>query len=161
MMSLQHLSGPAKLWLAAAASAHDDGASEGRDGGIARAAGKRQLRVLIVEDEFFISLHTKELLQAMGHVAVAVAVSAEQAVAFAERERPDVVLMDIRLMGARDGIAAAEEIRSKFGISSIFVTANTDAQTRARAEAVRPVAFLQKPLTEERLRLGLSRIGEV
>lgn len=159
MISLRHLSEPAKLWLAAAAAAHGDDTSEDRDGDIARAVGKRQLRVLIVEDEFFISLHTKELLQAMGHVAVAVAVSAEQAVALAERERPDVVLMDIRLMGARDGIAAAEEIRSRFGISSIFVTANTDAQTRRRAEAVQPIAFLQKPLTEERLRLGLSRVG--
>jgi CheY-like chemotaxis protein len=109
------------------------------------------LRVLIVEDEFFISLHTTGLLQALGHVAVAVAVSADQAVAIAERERPDVVLMDIRLLGPRDGIDAAEEITRRLGIGSIFVTANTDPQTRRRAEAVRPLGFLEKPLTEQRL----------
>jgi CheY-like chemotaxis protein len=117
----------------------------------------RSLRVLIVEDEFFISLHTKGLLQALGHVVVAVAVSADQAVSLAGREKPDVVLMDIRLAGSRDGIEAAEDIRSRFGIGSIFVTANTDPHTRQRAEATRPLGILEKPLTEQRLRLGLAR----
>ena len=101
-------------------------ATASREGGDRPDVDTRSLRVLIVEDEFFISLHTKGLLQALGHVAVAVAVSADQAVAIAERERPDVVLMDIRLLGSRDGIDAAEEIRHRLGIGSIFVTANTD-----------------------------------
>ena len=83
---------------------------------------------------------------------------ADQAVAIAERERPDVVLMDIRLLGSRDGIDAAEEINHRLGIGSIFVTANTDPQTRRRAEAVRPIGFLEKPLTQDRLRRGLSSV---
>ncbi len=112
-----------------------------------------------MEDEFFISLDTKALLQSMGHTVVAIAVSADQAVRLAGQEKPDVVLMDIRLAGTRDGIDAAEEIRSRFGISSIFVTANSDPQTRRRAQAVQPLDFLEKPLTEQRLRLGLSRVG--
>ena len=75
-----------KLWLAL-----------GRRRNVAKLPGRgsdrpniqtRSLRVLIVEDEFFISLHTKGLLQALGHVAVAVAVSADQAVAIAERNVP-------------------------------------------------------------------------
>jgi CheY-like chemotaxis protein len=144
-----------KLWLAPAATPSDGAPGESGD---RPEVNMRSLRVLIVEDEFFISLHTKGLLQALGHVVVAVAVSADQAVAIAERERPDVVLMDIRLLGSRDGIDAAEEISRRLGIGSIFVTANTDPQTRFRAEAVRPLGFLEKPLTEERLRLGLSRV---
>jgi CheY-like chemotaxis protein len=146
-----------KFWLAAAASQGCDAPQENSD----RSDKKtRSLRVLIVEDEFFISLHTKGLLQAMGHVAVAVAVSADQAVAIAERERPDVVLMDIRLLGPRDGIDAAEEISRRLGIGSIFVTANTDPQTRRRAAAVKPLGFLEKPLTEQRLRFGLSSVAD-
>ena len=50
-----------------------------------------------------------------GHEVVAIAVSADQAVQLAERERPDVVLMDIRLAGPRDGVDAALEIRSRLG----------------------------------------------
>ena len=118
------------------------------------------MRVLIVEDEFYISLYTRGLLEALGHVVVAIAVSADQAVSIAEREHPDVVLMDIRLIGSRDGIDAADEIARRLGIGCIFVTANTDAQTRRRAEAIQPLGFLEKPLTEQRLRLGLSKLVE-
>jgi CheY-like chemotaxis protein len=142
-----------QLWLAIAAAQNDDAPETRGDGQDLRL---RSLRILIVEDEFFISLHTKGLLQALGHAVVGVAVSADQAVRMAEREHPDLVLMDIRLTGSRDGIDAAEEIRTSLGIGSIFVTANTDPQTRARAEATRPLGFLEKPLTEQRLKVGLS-----
>ena len=67
--------------------------------------------------------------------------------------------MDIRLIGSRDGIDAAEEIRKRFGVGSIFVTANTDPQTRQKAQAAQPLGFLEKPLTEQRLRLELSRVA--
>jgi CheY-like chemotaxis protein len=145
---------PSKLWLAA--SAEHSGNLPGEQGDQPDLEA-RSLRVLIVEDEFFISLHTKQLLEELGHVVVGIAVSADQAIHFAERERPDVVLMDIRLNGSRDGIEAADEIRKRLGISSIFVTANTDPQTRQRALASQPLGFLEKPLTEQRLKLGLSK----
>ena len=156
MIALQIQSHPVPLWLAAAPTPSGKAASEHDD---SQDVGMRPLRVLIVEDEFYISLHTQGLLQALGHVVVAVAVSADQAVKIAERERPDVVLMDIRLMGSRDGIDAADEISHRFGIASIFVTANADRETRRRAEAVQPLGFLEKPLTEQRLRLGLSKVA--
>src|SRR5262245_41650661 len=156
MILLESCSSPAKLCLAASAAPVDDRPDQHGDRPDLEA---RALRVLVVEDEFFISLHTKGLLQALGHVVVAIAVSADEAVNIAERERPDVVLMDIRLIGTRDGIDAAHEIRNRFDIGSIFVTAHTDPQTRQRAEAVQPLGFLEKPLTEQRLRLGLSGVG--
>jgi CheY-like chemotaxis protein len=144
-----------KLWLAASAEHTSKPFSEEGD---QHDVDSRSLRVLIVEDEFFISLHTKALLQVLGHVVIAIAVSADQAVNIAEMQRPDVVLMDIRLFGSRDGIDAADEIRKRWGISSIFVTANTDPQTRERALGAQPLGFLEKPLTEERLKLGLSKV---
>jgi len=119
----------------------------------------RSLRVLIVEDEFFISLSTEFMLESLGHVVVGIAVSADEAERIADLERPDVVLMDIRLIGSRDGIDAATNIHAKFGIRSIFVTANTDAQTRRRAAAAHPLSFLEKPLTERNLRVELSAVN--
>jgi two-component system, response regulator PdtaR len=144
------------VWLAAAAAQSGNAPEEqGNEPDL----GASSLRVLIVEDEFFISLDTKQLLETLGHVVVAIAVSADEAVKIAEREYPDVVLMDIRLIGARDGIDAAEEIRKRFGIGSIFITANTDPQTRQRAMATQPLGFLEKPLNEHRLRVVLSTIA--
>jgi CheY-like chemotaxis protein len=142
------------MWYLAAASAQDD--DNPNDESLYPIAGKRSLRVLIVEDEFFISLHTKDLLQALGHAVVGIAVSANQAVKLAESEQPDVVLMDIRLNGDRDGIEAADEIYTRLGIPSIFVSANSDPRTRQRAAALKPLGFLEKPLTAERLQMGLS-----
>jgi CheY-like chemotaxis protein len=156
MILLESCSNPAKLWLAAAAAQADNPAEEHGD---QSSVEMRSLRVLIVEDEFFISLHIKDLVTMLGHAVVAIAVSSDEAVKIAETERPDVILMDIRLIGPRDGIDAAEEIRRRFGIASIFVTANTDPQTRQRAQAVQPLGFLEKPLTEQRLKLGLSRVA--
>ncbi|MGY3235522.1 CheY-like chemotaxis protein [Bradyrhizobium sp. USDA 4448] len=117
-----------------------------------------RLKVLIVEDEFFIALDAEEQVRSLGHMVVGTAVSAEQAIRIAGEEKPDVVLMDIRLVGPVDGITAALEIRSLYGIEAIFVTANTDQSTLARAESIKPLAVLQKPLTKDRLATQLSRL---
>jgi len=118
----------------------------------------RKLRVLIVEDEFFIALDAEEQVKSLGHSVVGTAVSAEQAIRLAGAEKPDVVLMDIRLIGPVDGITAAQEIRSRYGVEAIFVTANTDSSTLARAESTEPLAVLQKPQTKDRLAAQLARL---
>jgi DNA-binding NarL/FixJ family response regulator len=155
MMHSTVVTKPLGLYLAAASSSGGDELSN--ESSHTR-LGKRSLRVLVVEDEFFISLHTKEMLEALGHTVVGVAVSANQAVQLAERNKPDVVLMDIRLNGDRDGIEAAEEIYRRLDIQSIFVSANSDPRTRERAAALRPLGFLQKPLSAERLEDGLRAV---
>ena len=117
------------------------------------------LRILIVEDEFFIALDAEAQAKALGHTVVGIAVSADEAIEIAGEQKPDVVLMDIRLNGVKDGIAAAREIRSRFGIQSIFVTANTDPDTLLQAKSTGPVGVLEKPLTREGLRAKLALVG--
>lgn len=119
----------------------------------------KKLKVLIVEDEFFIALDAEDQVRSLGHTVVGTAVSAEQAIQLAGREKPDVVLMDIRLVGPADGITAALEIRSRYGVEAIFVTANTDPSTLARAQSIGPVGVLQKPLTKERLAAHLALLA--
>jgi CheY-like chemotaxis protein len=140
------------LWFAAEPPKGSTAPSQREEAPDAKASG---LRVLIVEDEFYIALDVEASLGALGHTAVGIAVSADEAVRIAEAERPDVVLMDIRLAGVRDGIDAADEIYARFGIRSLFVTANTDAQTRRRAAAANPIGFLEKPLSLQRLQAAL------
>ena len=143
-----------ELRLAAVPPEGEDRPGERRVGdGVAVA----NVKVLIVEDEFFIALDHQFQIEELGHTVVGIAVSAEQAVTLAERERPDVVLMDIRLTGLRDGIEAAAEIRDRYDIPSIFLTANTDPATLRRAEQTKPIGILQKPLERARLRAMLAR----
>jgi CheY-like chemotaxis protein len=119
-----------------------------------------KLKILIVEDEFFIALEVEEQATSLGHAVVGTAVTAEEAIRMAGERRPDVVLMDIRLAGATDGIAAALAIRSQYGIESVFVTANTDPHTLMRAKAIKPLGVLEKPVTLERLRAQLTSVDQ-
>ncbi|WP_439395079.1 response regulator [Bradyrhizobium sp. PMVTL-01] len=117
------------------------------------------LKILIVEDEFFISLDLEEQAKSLGHTVVGTAATADEAIRMAGETRPDIVLMDIRLAGAADGITAALAIRSQYGIESVFATANTDPHTLARAKAIKPLGVLEKPITLERLRAQLTSVA--
>jgi CheY-like chemotaxis protein len=63
-------------------------------------------RLLIVEDEGITAIDTADLLRGLGYDVVGLVYAAEDAIAQVEAQRPDLVLMDIRLRGAMDGIAA-------------------------------------------------------
>jgi len=109
------------------------------------------LRIIIVEDDVFIRLDLMTHLRAAGHTIVGTADSAAEAVRVAGSEHPDLVLMDVRLVGEGDGIEAATEIWRRFAVRSLFVSANLDAGTRARAAAANPVGFLEKPFSPHSL----------
>ena len=102
-------------------------------------------RVLLVEDDFLVSMELEEGLREAGCRVTGIASSAEQAVAMAEADRPTLVVMDIRLTGARDGVDAALEIHRRLGIRSIFASAHGDAAVRARAAAADPLGWIAKP----------------
>ena len=106
-------------------------------------------RVLVVEDEFFLAVQIEEWLLDNRLEVVDVVHTADEAIAVADAERPDVVIMDIRLASETDGIAAALEILDRTGIRCIFATAYADATTRERGENARPFAWLRKPFTAD------------
>ena len=79
-------------------------------------------KVMIVEDEIITAADLRNELQGPGYSICSFANSGEKAIQTAEQEKPDVVLMDIKLKGELNGIEAASEIRSRFGISIIYMT---------------------------------------
>jgi CheY-like chemotaxis protein len=72
--------------------------------------------------------------------------------------RPAVVLLDGRRAKTSDGIEAAREIKDRYGIRSLFITANSDEGTRRRAAQVDPLGFLEKPVTQLSLRTVLDKV---
>ncbi len=113
-------------------------------------------RILIVEDEMFVAMDIEAAVNKAGHKVVGFAGTAERAVTLADETRPDLVLMDIRLPGDRDGVEAAIEIRQRFDIPSLLISGYADAETRARAEAARPLGFIAKPFDHALLALALN-----
>ncbi|NMB79779.1 MAG: response regulator, partial [Methanomicrobiales archaeon] len=71
-------------------------------------------RVQVVEDEFIIAADLKRRLQKAGYTVVGVVDTAEDAIALAGKERPDVILMDISLKGDHTGIHASQVIRETY-----------------------------------------------
>jgi DNA-binding NarL/FixJ family response regulator len=106
---------------------------------------------LIVEDDYLISEGLRHACDEAGYDVVGIAVEAVQAISVAERERPDLVLMDIRLSGGSDGVEAASLLRERFGIRSIFTTAYNDPHTLERGKRADPAGWLVKPYDDERL----------
>jgi CheY-like chemotaxis protein len=104
------------------------------------------LCVLVVEDERIISMALTSLLRGLGHRVSACVASVEAALAALDDQRPDLVLLDIHLEGELDGIATALAIRERKGPPVAFTSAYTDAETRQRAQALEPLAFLSKPV---------------
>src|SRR5918911_1311403 len=108
-------------------------------------------RILIVEDDYLVALQFENALTEAGYDVVDIASTAEEAVQIVPDYRPELVLMDVRLAGPRDGIQAAAEIFDRFGIRSIFVSAFSDPATRARADRANPIAWLPKPVADRKL----------
>ena len=102
------------------------------------------LHILVVEDELWAALDMEWVVRKLGHEVIGPAATAEEAIRLAEAEMPDLVLMDIRLANGSDGVTAAIEIRRRFGITSLFVSAHGELATRQRAEAAEPAGF-RKP----------------
>jgi len=108
-------------------------------------------RIIVVEDQGIVALDIRDSLRRLGYRVPAMVTSGEAAIEQAERLQPDLVLMDIMLEAEIDGIAAAEQIRSRLNIPVIFVTAYADEDTLRRAKAVAPFGYLIKPFKDRDL----------
>lgn len=108
-------------------------------------------RILIVEDEHLVAKHLKLTLEDDGYEVAGVADSAARALLVAERERPDLVLMDVRIRGDVDGVEAASQLRTELGVPVVFLTGNTDDPTLQRALKVGACGFLTKPFNSQRV----------
>jgi DNA-binding NarL/FixJ family response regulator len=113
--------------------------------GVAEEKASGRDRILVVEDDFFVSLEMEAALSDAGFEVVGPANTAEEAERYAAEQKPDLIVMDIRLLSQRDGIEAATAIYRATGIRSIFATAHDDRDTRARAAAAKPLGWIAKP----------------
>ncbi len=107
--------------------------------------------ILIVEDDGFIALGIKELLEKNAYRVSATTSRGEDAVKIAEADPPDLILMDIELMGKIDGIETARQIREHADIPIIYLTAYSDNQRISRAKETVPYSYLIKPYNEREL----------
>lgn len=115
-----------------------------------------EAKILIVEDEGIAAMDIQQRLAALGYPLPDIAYSAEEGLGKVEKTRPDLVLMDIMMPGKMDGVAAAEQIRSRFDIPIIFLTAYSDENTLRRAKITAPYGYILKPFQERELHIAVD-----
>ncbi|MBN2734325.1 MAG: PAS domain S-box protein [Methanomicrobiaceae archaeon] len=105
-------------------------------------------RILIVEDDAILAMHLTDILTAYGYQIDPPLATGEKAVEQANKNPPDIILMDIRLPGDMNGIEAAEEIKKTRDIPVVYLTAYSDPKLINKAKLTEPYAYLVKPVPD-------------
>ena len=114
------------------------------------------VKILIVEDEVIVARDIEDMVKARGYGVPSIAYSGEAALKKVEEIKPDLVLMDIVLKGAIDGIETAERIHDRANIPIVYLTAYAEDKTIERAKVTEPFGYLLKPFEERELHTAIE-----
>lgn len=106
---------------------------------------EKRLKIIVVEDDVIIARLIEEHLLDGGYHVLGVEHSGDRALDLIHNQQPDLVLLDINIDGSKDGIEVGEEIKAKYDIPFIFLTALSDLGTLERAKKALPCGYLVKP----------------
>jgi CheY-like chemotaxis protein len=120
----------------------------------------RSGRILVVEDEGIVALDIKMTLRRLGHQVIATVDTGDDAILQAVNQKPDLILMDIRLKGETDGIEATHQIQAVASIPVIYLTGQLDDGTVHRAKTTNPAGYLAKPFTAPELSALIQQVLE-
>lgn len=122
------------------------------------------MRVIIADDESIIRMDLREMLAHLGYDVVGEAADGRTALDLAEKLRPDLVILDIK-MPEMDGIVAAEHIADKRLAPVVLLTAYSERHLVERAKNAGVAGYLVKPFRESELspviELALARFRDV
>jgi two-component system, response regulator PdtaR len=113
-----------------------------------------KMKILIVEDEIFTSIMLHDYLVSCGHEICQSVSTGEEAVQAAIENRPDFILMDVRLAGHMNGIEAAEAILTEYQVPIVFLTGDSEQLIHLETMKIYPAAILNKPIL-------LGKLGEL
>jgi AmiR/NasT family two-component response regulator len=108
------------------------------------------MRVIVVDDEAVIRMGLRAMLEDAGHRVIGTTISGRSAIVLAEIEKPDLILMDIK-MPEMDGLEAARQIMLKHPTPIVMLTAYSQRELVEQAKAASVFAYLVKPVKEEML----------
>ena len=101
-------------------------------------------------------MNLQESLESLGYTVLDIVDSAESAIEIAAQQRPNLVLMDIRLRSEMDGIQAAEQIWNQLQIPVVYLTGHSDKNTVEQAALTFPFGYILKPVREKELYVAIE-----
>lgn len=122
-------------------------------------------KILIVEDESIVALDIKRILTNLQYEVTNMASDYFSAIESVEKNKPDIILMDVNLGKGKDGIETAKEIQINYNIPIIYITAYSDENTINRAISTNPMGYLLKPFKKDEIKsiilLTLYKLNQV
>jgi DNA-binding response OmpR family regulator len=120
--------------------------------------GRKQKRILLVDDDREIVESLRIALESAGYEII-VARDGNQGLAMAEREDPDLVILDM-MMPKRSGFLVLEKLRRTrpVPVRIIMVTANEGSRHKAYAETLGVDDYIRKPFAMDRLMESVERL---
>lgn len=115
-----------------------------------------KVNILIVEDESIVALDLASGLEHDGYNIAGIADNAEEAQQLFNENEIDIILMDVNIIGEKDGIDTAIGILKQKAVPIIYLTAFTDAHTIERIKQTHPAAFLSKPYNLTNVRIAIE-----
>ncbi len=113
-------------------------------------------KIVIVEDESIVALELEQRLIDSGYHVVGIADNGDTAIKITSEMKPDLILMDINIKGAIDGIETAARIRKILDVPIIYLTAFSDKATLEKAKLTSPYGYLIKPVEERDLLVSIE-----
>lgn len=117
---------------------------------------KLKPKILIAESERIIAIDIKNSLHRMNCNVIDIVSTGEEVIRKISENKPDLILMDIALEGALDGIETAEIISSKCDIPVIYLTSYSDRETLQRAKITEPYGYLMKPFDSREIEIAIE-----
>ncbi len=115
-----------------------------------------KIRILIVEDELLVAEEMKATLEEQGYQVIDIVDNTVDAKNRLESTTLDMLLVDIKLKGAEDGISLANYVTENQQLPLIFITSHVDHDTTTRALMAKPSAFLVKPYNPQGLQCAID-----
>lgn len=112
--------------------------------------------IMIVEDEPVIADDIATTLSARGYSIAALVDNAEEAISTLSQHKPDLILLDVKIKGDKDGIALAHDIRARYKVPFIFITSYFDIKTVDRAKITEPQGYIVKPFDDNDLVINVE-----
>lgn len=113
-------------------------------------------KILIVEDDKMLCTIFEMFLKDLGYELTGISRTGANAIEMCKVDKPDVVLMDIHLVGDINGIDAAKEIHKAYNIPVVYVTSDIEQETIKKAIYKNTYGFLMKPIYQSSLRVAIE-----
>ncbi len=121
----------------------------------------RKKKIVIVEDHLIIQELHKQYVEDLGHEVVACFTNGDDVIHYFQDSSADLVLMDIRLDDAMDGIEVTKRIQELKPVPVIYITGNTEDSNFRRALETSMAGFISKPVSQSELENVIDSLNDL